>query len=271
MKYFSLTLLVLCSFLNSFAQDNLQQEARSAIAEGKQIYRLELANRLADKVFKSKYQGKEKPAGFITYTEGDNTKAIFYNNNNETTAIAVLTFDKDPGEKTALFELSDRKLNSTERQLIELNIAAKKVLMDASTFTAPPGTHLSSIALLNHGSPKCYLLTIADKEGSVVFGNDYLLLFDAGMKMTEKKALHKNLATVAYDNALGSANDKNSSHVHIPASGDMLTSTDVAVLLLNKEATSWSHHTFIGENYLLFWNYNAMEIQAIPKGVPKSR
>lgn len=271
MKHVFLLLLLIQNVLTMKAQENFQNEIRTAIQEGKTIWRLETANRLSENLFNQKYQGKNKSDGFIVYTEAEKVKAVFYSIGEKMTVIGTLSFPMDMDEKAVQAEFQERDLTAAEMDLYKLKSAAWAVVNDAATFSVLPGTRYAVIPMMSNGTRRAIVLTMPEKKGSVIFGNDFQLSFDNTFKLTDKTSFHKALATVTYEPGAGPSNDKGSSHVHIPSKGDMITPTDVAVLYLFHDATEWTHHTFIGENYLFLFSYRGPDIQVIPKGVPKMK
>lgn len=271
MKHVFFFLIFINTILPALAQENFQNEIRAAIQEGKNIWRLELANQQADRLFKQKYQGKQTVDGFIAYAETDKVKVVFYSTGEKMKVIGTLLYTPEMDEKTAQVDFQERDLTQAEMELFKLKNAAWTVVNDAANFSALPGTRYTVVPMVSNGTRRAIVLTMPEKKGSVIFGNDFQLTFDNTLKLTDKTAFHKALATVTYEPGAGPSNDKGSSHVHIPSKGDMITATDVAVLFLFHDATEWTHHTFIGENYLFLWSYRGPDIQVIPKGVPKMK
>lgn len=65
---------------------------------------------------------------------------------------------------------------------------------------------------------RVYILTGPQKQGIVVFGNYFLLTFDRGNELTEKRRLHKNIIAIEY----GKHDDRivlATMHTHLPRRG----------------------------------------------------
>lgn len=271
MKHLLFFFLFINGFLTIHAQDNFQNEIRVALQEGKTICRLEQANRQAEKLFREKYQGKQTIDGFIVYPEGEKVKAVFYGNGDKINVVGTVVYAQEIDDKAAQVDFQERGLTGAETDVYKLKNAAWTAVNDAASFSVLPGTRFTVVPMFVNGARRAIVLTVPEKKGSVIFGNDYQLSFDNTFKLTDKTAFHKALATVTYEPGGGPSNDKGSSHIHIPSRGDMITSTDVAILYLFHDATEWTHHTFIGENYLFLFSYRGPDIQVIPKGVPKMK
>ncbi len=271
MKNLFFTLLALLMISHVFAQEKLQDQVKPVIAEGKAIYKLEMANRLGQKLFSAKYKGKDAAEGYVSYVESDNIRLVFYSGGKDQKVLGSVLFDDSfDGEKTTV-DVVERSINAQEAQLIKLRTSALSLIQDVSTFTLPENATFSVMPMISGHVNEVYLLTVSSKEGKVIFGNDFLLMFDGKLNLTEKKSFHRNIASVSFDKDAGTANDNGSTHVHLAENGEMVSATDIATLLLYEKLTKWSQHTFISENYIFFWNYGTHDLQVISKAAPKSK
>jgi hypothetical protein len=269
MKKLMFSLLLLLVVGNAIAQD-IQTKIKPVIEEGKQIFQIEMANRMAPKLFKAKYKGKEKASEHISYLESNSVRSVFFTKGEKPKVLGSILFDASFEEDNIMSEFTERELSVKEIEISKLKSAASKMLQDASSFNALPNTSFSIVPLMPNGENKVFILSIPKEEGTVLFGNDYVLNFDNKFNLTSKEALHRTLASVTYTPGAGRENDQKSSHTHVATNGDLVTSTDIATLLLFQKPTGWSQHTFIAENYIFFWSYVSNELKAIPKGPAKT-
>ncbi len=271
MKTFLFTILSILVLGSASAQDKLQGEVKPIIAEGKAIYRLEMANRIGSKLFNAAYKGKEPMAGLISYPVDDNVVTLFYSGGEKQKAIGTILFDSSYEEDKAKVDMAARDITQAEMQLIRLYSNAKKLTQDAANFTLPENATFNLVPMMSDNTGKVYVMTVSSKDDVVIFGNDYLLKYDSKLNLTDKKALHKNMAAVSYDKNAGTANDTGSTHTHLAAEGEMVSATDIATLFLYEKLTKWSQHTFISENYIFFWNYGTHDLQVISKAPPRTK
>ncbi len=271
MKSILFSFIGLLLAIGSFAQDKLKSEIEPVKTLGRTIYKIEMANQLSNELIPQKYKGKEKVVGHFSMIESENIKTVFYAKGDKPKVLGTITYESTFDEKNAQVDLTEREMTESELDLMKLTKAANLVIADASSFNTPPNTRLTLVPINSKGEHKVYVMTISEKIGEVIFGNDFLLSFDNKYVLQSKVPLHKNMAAVTFDPEGGKVNDRNSQHVFVPETGDMITGTDFAILLLNEKATQWSHHAFISEKYLFFWNYAMNDLQIVPKGEPNKK
>lgn len=95
-------------------------------------------------------------------------------------------------------------------------------------------------------------MTAPKTSGLVLFGNDYLLTFDANYTLLSKKMLHANLIPIEYGNETEQV--EGTIHSHLPETGDFITATDICTLMLYAEYTQWKYHNVVSEKYVNIWN-----------------
>ena len=269
MKKIGLVLCAVFMIFQTYAQD-IYAELKLVVLEGKNIYRTHAASEIGKQVFSEKYKGKLKAAGNISYLDGSIAKAVFYAAGEKPKVIGTLSFANTIDKESATNDFAEREMNANEMEVYKLKIASEKALTEAA-LNAVPNSKFITVPMVANGKHKTYVLSQSEKNGVVIFGNDYILNFDAKNNFTGKEVLHKNMAAITYDMEAQSANDKSSSHTHVAEKGDMITPTDIAILYMYEKATAWTHHTFISEAYIYFWNYATQDIQAIPKAPQKMR
>ncbi len=269
MKKIVFSLMTMFIFLSSFAQSNMQNEMKPAIAEGTQIYKVEMANWVSPKIFSSQYKGKEKIAGNISYTEGDIVKSVFYSKGDKPKVLGSIIFDSTYDKKTAQVDLTERTPSSLETDLIKLQDIALKTIEDATFFTAAANAQFDVIPLISNGAKKVFVRSITAKNDAAIFGSDYVLSFDNSFKLSDKKRLHKNTVSIPIGDASAIDYKRDGTHTHVAETGELLTSTDFATLFLYEKITRWTVQSFISENYIFVWNCESHELQVIPKTIPK--
>ena len=135
-------------------------------------------------------------------------------------------------------------------------------------FKSYKNTNLNLIPLINGNEKKVYVLTGPQNIGVVIFGNDYLLTFDTNNKLLNKKQLHMNIIPVYY----GGKEEKDKTsvgavHMHLQATGQFMTATDICTLMLYEKFAKWEQHMVVSEKYMNIWNCKTDQLTVIPKDV----
>jgi len=98
-------------------------------------------------------------------------------------------------------------------------------------------------------------LTGPQQNGVVIFGNDYLLMFDNENNLISKKQLHKNIIPINYGGKEEEGKEiEGTIHSHLPETGDFITATDICTLMLYEKFAKWKQHNVVSKNYLNIWN-----------------
>src|SRR6185295_17540866 len=135
-----------------------------------------------------------------------------YSTDDQPKVLASITFDSTYNVKTAQMDFAERKFTDKELELYSIRIAAMEIASNDTLFKNYDDMSLNLIPLISENEKKVYILTAPKKTGVVVFGNDYLLTFDANNKLKEKKKLHKNLIPIEYQERSDSTNEIISMH-----------------------------------------------------------
>lgn len=121
------------------------------------------------------------------------------------------------------------------------------------------------IPLINGKEKKVYILSGPQKDGIIIFGNDYLLTFDKSNKLTLKKRLHKNMLQFQYGGKEENGEKvEGAMHSHLPETGDFITATDICTLMLYEKFAKWKTHNVVSEKYLNIWNCETDQLIVLP-------
>ena len=190
----NLLLLIFAFFcLNASAQKDLEEQARLIVEEGKRLYRSEMASWYGTDLFMEKYENHKNIKGYFSYTENEIAKCIFYSAGNSTKVIGTISFDSSYNLETAVIDLNERTFSSLEKDLYEIREIALKEINSDTLFKTYKNTNLNLIPIIHNGEKKVYILTGPQKNGVVIFGNDYLITFNNNNQLTGKKKLHHNI------------------------------------------------------------------------------
>jgi hypothetical protein len=109
-----------------------------------------------------------------------------------------------------------------------------------------------------------YVLTGAEQNGVVIFGNDYLLTYNNNNLLISKRQLHKNIISMSYGNT-SDTTVVGTMHTHLPETGDFITATDICTLMLYEKVAKWQQHLVISRNYVSIWDCNKNNLAILTK------
>jgi hypothetical protein len=264
----TLTFLLTLLSLSVFGQSDPTKEAQPIVAEGKLLYKSEMASWYGTDLFLEKSKDKENIGGYFSYTDNGLSKCIFFSKSDKPKVIGTIIFDSTYNIKTADLSLTEREFNKTENDLYEIRKLALTEINSDTLFKKYKNTNLNLIPLINGKDKKVYVLTGPQNSGVVIFGNDYILTFDKNNKLLIKRQLHKNIIPVYY----GGKEEKDEPtfgavHSHLPETGQFITATDICTLMLYEKFAKWQQHMVISEKYINIWNCKTDQLTVIPKDV----
>lgn len=247
----------------AFAQQSPTEQAQPIVAEGKLLYRSEMASWYGTDLFLVKYPDRANIGGYFSYGDNGVSKCIFFSKTEQPKVIGTISFDSTYDVKTANVDLTEREFTGFENQLYQIRKNALVEINSDKMFRTYENSNLNLIPLINETERKVYVLTGPQQNGLVLIGNDYLLSFDAEGKVLTKKQLHQNLITINY----GGKDEKQvvgAMHTHLPETGDFITATDICTLMLYEKFAGWKTHQVVSKNYLNIWNCETNELTVIP-------
>lgn len=232
------------------------------IEEGKMIFNLEVTSYSATEVFLSNYKGdKSKVGGYFSYYSKDKNQFInvYYNNDNNgktpqiifTTRYTLEEKKSEINTESVKKEQVEREMTDFEKNLYKIRTKTIELFAKDTAIKHYDNTALNVIPMYYNGQYKSYIITIPKIEGIVVMGNDYLIDFDNNLNISKRTKLHSDILPVDI------GNDKNRGityHTHIKSTGDLLTPTDVAILLLSAKGAGWLKHFVMASDWVTMWD-----------------
>ncbi|MGB6036424.1 MAG: hypothetical protein WBG42_09145 [Cryomorphaceae bacterium] len=251
---------------NTFGQNSLTNKTEPIVAEGKLLYKAEMASWYGTDLFVAKYSNRANIGGYFSYTENETAKCIFYSSAEEPKVIGTISFDSTYNVNTAQADLTERDFTQKENNLYEIR---KRALEDLEKnedefYKFYRNTNPNFIPLIDGDEKKVYILTGPTQNGIVIFGNDYLLEFDSANKLISKKMLHRNMIPIEYGNQPESAKVEIAMHSHTEETGEFITATDICTLMLYSKFADWKSHNVISEKYMSVWDCKTNELNIIP-------
>jgi hypothetical protein len=264
MKRATTALLTLLT-LNVFGQNNPTEQAKPIVAEGKRLYKSEMASWYGTDLFLENYKDRTNIGGYFSYSVNDTSKCIFFSKSVTPKVIGTISFDSTYNTKTAKTDLTEREFTKYESDIYVIRRSALETISSDSFFKTYENTSLNLIPLVDGDEKKVYVLTGPQKSGVVVFGNDYLLAFDRNNNLISKKQLHRNIIPISYGGkAEKGVEIEGTIHSHLPETGDFITATDICTLMLYEKFAKWKQHNVVSKNYLNIWNCLTDELVVLP-------
>jgi len=262
----TLTLFLTLFALSVFGQKNPTAEAQSIVAEGKLLYKSEMASWYGTDLFLENYKNRENIGGYFSYTDQDIVKCIFFSKAESPKVIGTISFDSTFNVKTAKADLTERDYTQAENDLYQIRKIASDELNTNTDglFKFYKNTSPNIIPLINGQEKKVYILTGPQQSGVMIFGNDYLLTFDNNNKLLTKKQLHKNIIPTEYGKSEDGKEVVGAMHSHLPETGDFITATDICTLMLYEKFANWKTYNVVSEKHLNTWNCETDQLTVIP-------
>ena len=180
--------------------------------------------------------------------------------------IGTITFNLEFDLKTSKTDLTERDFNESEKELYQIRKIVLEELMTNTErfFKFYNDTKPNIIPIISGQEKKVYVLTGPQKNGVVIFGNDYLIKFDKNNKIVSKKELHKNIIPIKYGGLENGKIIEGSMHNHLSETGDLILATDICTLMLYEKFTKWKTHTVMSEKYISIWNCETNQLSIKP-------
>jgi hypothetical protein len=259
--------------LSVLAQNNPTKEAQPIVAEGKLLYKSEMASWYGTDLFLENYKNTQNIGGYFSYTENEVSKCVFFSKSDNPKVIGSISFDSTYNLRTAKIDLEERGFSNYENDIYQIRkLALAEIISDSVLFKQYENSNLNLIPLINGNEKKVYVLTGPKQSGVVLFGNDYLLTFDKNNKLMLKKQLHKNLIAINYGGKDKEGNpfvSEEAMHSHLPETGDFITATDICTLMLYGKFAKWKTHNVVSKKYLNIWNCETNELSVISMEIIK--
>lgn len=235
----------------------------SIVADARQLYRSEMASWFGTDVFVEKSKDKSRAKGYFSYALPNATRCIFYSNDSIPVVLGSITFDSTYNVNTAAADFAERNFSDLEKDIFLLRSKAFDIISKDTFFLQYKNTNYNIIPMIMNGERRVYILTGTTQNGEVIFGNDYLLYFNAQNDLENKKRLHNSIIRTAYG-AQPDGNDiVGGMHTHVL--DDFITATDICTLMLYGKLLHWKQYTVASQKYFSFWNCESNSLVIITK------
>lgn len=249
------------------AQGQNAAETTAIVAEGKRLYRVEMASWHGTDLFLATFPDQQKNiGGYFSYANQGLTNCIFFDKSATPRVLATIVFDSTYTLGNAQVDSKLRAFTPRETDLYSIREQALAAINQDTTFRTYQNTNLNLIPLISGPEKKVYVLTGPQTDKVVLFGNDYLLKFDAANKLVSQRRLHQNLIPMKYGQQLSEGQEAVSAmHAHLPATGDYITATDICTLMLYGRFAQWKQHYVVSKNYISIWDCERNDLTVLTR------
>jgi hypothetical protein len=259
----SLIIILISAFaVNSYSQS---REEKEIIKEATKLYRMEMASWYGTDIFMEKLADKRQNAGgYFSYLSEDKTICVFYSKGENPKVIGSFVFDSTYQVSAATVDVNERELSKEETDLLIIRKSALSEFSVDTLFKTYKDMNPNFIPVNDEYGKRVYILTGPQRQGVVVFGNDYLLTFDKENRLKDKRRLHENIIPIEY----GGSDEKvalTTMHTHLPETGDLITATDVCTLMLYGKYAKWGQHIVISGKNVSLWDCNKHSLVVLTK------
>lgn len=259
----SLCLILYFISLSCLSQNqDLEKFAKEIEAEGKYLYRLEVAAWHGSDIFMENYKGERPIGGYFSYIDSKTPKCLFFSKEKEPKVIGVVSFGDIQIIETATIDFKVRDFKRDEKELYSIRQKAlDEIKQDSLLFKNYTNANLNLIPSIDKNKKHVYILTAPKIAGVVLFGNDYLLTFDKSNKLLSKEEIHRNLIPIQFDEN----RDSLVFHTHKTDESPFITPTDICTLMLYAKFAEWKKHYVASEEYVSIWDCQKEELQIVTK------
>jgi hypothetical protein len=247
--------------LTALAETDPTRKAEPIVAEGKRLYRSEMASWYGTDLFFERYRDRSQFGGYFSYVDGDIAKCVFYSKTERPKVIGTVSFDSTYNVRTAEVDLMERAFTPYENEVYQVRKAAADLISRDTLFKSYKKTSLNLIPLVTDKEKKVYVLTGTSENNLVIFGNDYLIDFDKNNRITGRRKLHVSFLPISNLDDYGKPlKDAETMHSHQPETGDFITATDICTLMLYEKLVGWKNHTVASRKYVSIWDCTKDEL-----------
>lgn len=254
-KYFILLLVCLTALASANAQPVPDFVQDSILQTGKAIAQHRKAAALAMQTISGKVKLQEAElSGYITYFRNGTFVTAFYDGDIDSASVKYTTVTPESLNKNEVqFAAKTRQPSSLEKNLISVREKVYEDLSyDTSFYTFYENLGFELVTLERKYGFQAYLMPTSKETGVILFGNDYLLIFDNALEQVRRIKLHEELTSVPVSvEAKGAqVTEMGSMHQHGEKDSPLITPTDVAAILLAKDIVQWDQHMVMSPKFL---------------------
>jgi len=281
-----------------FAQRKLEKEKNEIFGEGMALYTIILANWTSNDLYYENEFPTSGVSGYLSYKDKDSVKTIFWReidtasaeykaktfkevadtgasakqNPNKLSDLRMITktfrYEKMiVSKKNVKIEEEEREPTEYEKMLMSFRRASyDEIRKDTAFYKEYQGTALKAVPMDMGKKIKVYIYSGSTSDDFVPLGGDYYIIYGKKEKeLLERKKLHDRIILIS-SHYKGKASDasKSTFHNHKGDSPELITPTDIAILLLYKSTIDWDEHHVVSEKYTSIFTLVDRKLEIIP-------
>jgi hypothetical protein len=266
MRSFSIFIFTISLTASLFAQPS-SKKIQEMKDEANVLYYLELANTASlDRFYDDEYKSAGIK-GFFSYKDKDSIRTIFFAMIDTTdpkfrqlpdsvrktfkeevdfiNIVHSFSYGKSINKKNAVIADATRRPTDLEHKLLDARLRIfKEFDADTTKYKRYMGTTIDMLPIDYNKTFRIYLVTLPNKPGVVIFGNDYCFELDKKTNtFTKKEKLHEVYYNISPKYA-GKKSDpvKYTFHTHKESDSPYMTITDIFLLMLYNKGVEWEQH-----------------------------
>jgi len=267
--------VIICLFFSLFVvvgfsqNKNIEKTKAKTLKIAYELYKSELASwNSTDILYESFSNRMNEIGGYLSYTVGENTIAIYYDKTEDKNVIFSVTYPEIVIFKNK-FEIDTivRNPNPKELRLIAARDKSRDIAYtnDSKVFSFYEKTSYNFIPIIYDHKIIVYSLTAPTTGTSVLIGNDYKFEFDKKDRFKKVNKIHNTLFYYPYKAKEGQSTIKSITHSHIIEDYLIISETDICTLLLYKDYVEWDTCSVISKEYVSFWNMEKEELVVLTR------
>ncbi|GGG05169.1 hypothetical protein GCM10011344_01930 [Dokdonia pacifica] len=224
---------------------------KETMAIAMELYKSELASWHSTDVLGDELRATPNLGGYLSYTDGDETIAIYYDQSEDINILYELKYSQILELKEVYtLDTVPRKATVLEKRLLKTRNQARDLVQNNEDqfFSFYENVGWNFVPILIDNKVTVYSIAGPQLSGQVLIGNDYKFEFDKKDTLISKSKVHNSLLVYSY----GSEENKTEQvmHNHIVEEYPIISETDICTLMLYEPYVTWKQHTVISDSYV---------------------
>lgn len=257
----SLAIVILCiTTISAIAQRPAIYNKDSIVTEAKKLYNARVISACANKWLQNQGSDWEnKVGGSFSYAENSGQKCVIFSDGESPVVLATLYFSDQPAIERIIIDTVSRIFTAFEQDVFNIKKQAQQQIVADRLFRKEENTNWSIIPLVDFNSKRVYVFAGSSVNGTIVFGNDYLLLYDQENHLLSASQLHQNIIPLNY--RLDNDDEPITTvHNHSGCAASFLTATDICTVMLYEKSARWKKHMVISKTHVSVWDCEKDEL-----------
>ncbi len=248
----------------SLSENELAVKSREIKKEGLLLYRLEKASWKGTDLFIEKYSMPIGVGGYFSYPIGNKTRFVFVSNEDDPKIMFSADYDSTFSKETVESNNERRSLSSLEKEYFFLRRKVRDSIVNCPIVKWYQNTNFNIVPIIEKDRHIAYIMTGSKDNGTVYFGNDYLVIFDKNNKIELINKLHEGLIPIDVRPEHLSDSTIGCIHNHLPYYSSFITPTDICTSMLYQYNKNIKQISIVSNKYVSIWNSETTGLVIVP-------